>query len=222
MTFLRKKLAASPALARVAPFAIFLGLTVCQGQFGDTSHYWFYLAKTVVGAWLIFEMRPFVAEMRWAFSCEAVVVGVVVFAAWVGLDEFYPKIVKASAVWNPHLHFGDGAVMAWLFVVVRIVGSSVVVPPLEEVFYRSFLYRYIAKADFQSVPLGQFAWMPFLLTAAIFGLAHREWLAGILCGLAYQGLVMRKQRLGDAMMAHAVTNFLLGVWVVWKGAWQFW
>ena len=64
--------------------------------------------------------------------------------------------------------------------------------------------------------------VPFLATALIFGLAHNEWLAGILCGAAYQWLVLRKNRLGDALTAHAITNFLLGAWVVWRGAWNFW
>ena len=105
---------------------------------------------------------------------------------------------------------------------MRILGSTFVVPPIEEVFYRSFLYRYLVKNDFLSIPLGAFAWTPFLVTSAVFGFAHFQWLAGILCGLAYQGLVCWKRRLGDAMTAHAVTNFLLGLWVVYRGAWQFW
>ena len=95
-------------------------------------------------------------------------------------------------------------------------------PPLEEVFFRSFLYRYLAKPDFQSVPLGQFLPGPFLITSVIFGFEHREWLAGILCGFGYQGLVCWKKRLGDAITAHALTNLLLGAWVIWKGAWHFW
>ena len=70
--------------------------------------------------------------------------------------------------------------------------------------------------------LGSFAWQPFLLASVIFGLEHREWLAGILCGFAYQGLVCWKKRLGDAITAHSITNLLLGLWVVWQGAWQFW
>jgi len=105
---------------------------------------------------------------------------------------------------------------------VRIAGSASIVPLLEEVFFRSFLYRYLAKPDFLSVRLGTFAWRPFLITSLIFGFEHREWLAGVLCGFAYQGLVSWKERLGDAIMAHGITNFLLGVWVVWQGAWQFW
>ena len=60
MRFLKKFLAASPAAARVAPFVVFLALTFCQGKFGAASAYWFYFAKTLVGAWLIWEMRPFV------------------------------------------------------------------------------------------------------------------------------------------------------------------
>jgi CAAX prenyl protease-like protein len=102
------------------------------------------------------------------------------------------------------------------------LGSTLIVPMLEEVFYRSFLYRYLVKGDFLSVPLGFFGWMPFLVTSIVFGFSHYEWLAGILCGMAYQGLVCWKGRLGDAMTAHALTNLLLGLWVVWKGAWHFW
>jgi CAAX prenyl protease-like protein len=222
MIFLRKQFAGSPLLARVAPFVIFVLLTFCQGQFGEVSRYWFYLAKTLVGVWLIWEIRAFVTEMRWAFSWEAVVVGVVVCALWVGLDELYPKLGKAGAAWNPFSHFGEGSVLAWTFVFVRLLGSSLIVPPLEEVFYRSFLYRYLATTDFLSVPLGKFAWLPFLATSAVFGFAHREWLAGILCALAYQWLVIRKQRLGDAMTAHAITNLLLGLWVVGRNEWKFW
>ena len=56
----------------------------------------------------------------------------------------------------------------------------------------------------------------------IFGVVHREWLAGILCGAAYQWLVLRRGHLGDAMTAHAISNLLLGIWVAYKGAWHFW
>ncbi len=220
--FLKNFLGKSPLAARVAPFIIFLALTSCQGQFGAASAYWFYLAKTLIAIWLIWAMRPFVSEMRWTLSWEAVVVGIGVFVMWVGLDPFYPKFMKSGAVWNPHLQFGQNSELAWLMIVTRILGSTLVVPPLEEAFYRSFLYRYLNKPDFLSVPLNRFLPIPFLVTAAVFGLSHFQWLAGILCGMTYQWLVLRKNRLGDAMTAHAITNFLLGAWVIWRGAWQFW
>jgi membrane protease YdiL (CAAX protease family) len=232
---LRKFFSGSPALARVAPFLIFVALTVAQGKCGPASAYWFYFAKTLVGLWLVFEMWPPVAEMRWAFSWEAVVAGVGVFAVWVGINggwttqhSLWVKLGLSHAAatpapaWNPNAAFGAGSALAWLFIVTRILGSTFVVPPLEEVFYRSFVYRYIAQVDFLSVPLNRFLPVPFVVTALVFGFSHNEWLAGILCAAAYQWLVIRKNRLGDAMTAHAITNFLLGVWVVWKGAWNFW
>jgi len=232
---LNKFLSMSPAIARVAPFLVFLALTFCQGQFGAASAYWFYFAKTLVGAWLIWEMRPFVAEMRWAVSWEAVAVGIGIFVIWVGIsgewttqNSLWAKLgilhppASPPRPWNPNEQFGDGSALAWLMVAMRILGSTFIVPPLEEVFYRSFLYRCIARPDFESVPLNRFLPLPFLATAAVFGFSHNEWLAGILCGAAYQWLVLRRNRLGDAMTAHAITNFLLGVWIVWKHAWQFW
>jgi CAAX prenyl protease-like protein len=213
-------MAASPLQVRAVPFFVFVGLTLFQGKLGAASAYWVYALKTLVGAWFIWWMKPLVAEMRWKVSVEAIVTGVLVFVLWVGLDSYYPKIGAGGLVWNPHQHFD--ATWAWVFVLVRVLGSTLVVPCLEEVFYRSFAYRYLVKPDFLTVPLGMFYWMPFVVTSVAFGVVHSQWLPGILCGLIYQGLVCWRKRLGDAMVAHAVTNFLLGLWIIWKGAWQFW
>ena len=238
MNSLRKRLGTSPLAARIVPFVVFAAFTIGQGKFGESSRYWIYFVKTIVGAWLIWLMRPLVSEMKWKFSWAAVVVGIAVFAMWVGIDPFYPPLdrllsyvglAKAGSgaespldLWNPRAHYGQASALAWMFIVARVLGSSIVVPPLEEIFYRSSVYRCLIKPEFQSVPLGQFNWTPFLITAVLFGFAHREWLAGIFCGFAYQGLVCWKKRLGDAMTAHAITNFLLALWVVGRGAWHFW
>lgn len=242
MTGISDKFAANPLLARVAPFLVYAFLTAFQGKFGPDSKYWIYALKTVLGAWILFLVLPYVAEVKWKLTWEAVVVGVAVCALWIGLDPYYPRLdelfqivgqkfgfqlspPKSSRVadlWNPFVQYGTSVNLARFFVVIRIVGSTLIVPPVEELFYRSFLYRYIIKADFRSVPLRQFNLRAFIITSAVFGLSHGEWLAGILCGFAYQGLVCYKNRLDDAIAAHAITNFLLGVWIIWKGAWQFW
>src|SRR5437867_12773042 len=167
MNWLAKKSGQSPVLVRVLPFAIFLGLTFCQGKFGDASRYWFYLAKTVIGAWMIWTVRPSIAELKWALSWQALAVGVGVFGLWVGLDGYTPtldqliqqyvgpvlqvigleswcpKPTADQLDWNPHRKFGQDSGLAWWFIAVRVLGSAVVVPPLEEVFYRSFVYRYL-------------------------------------------------------------------------------
>lgn len=232
---LQEKFSNYPGRVRIVPFIIFVLLTAAQGEFSPASAYWFYLAKTIAGLGMILALRPLIAEMRWVFSWPAVLVGVAVFAAWVGItgewatqSELWVKVGLSHApkipapAWNPNEQFGDRSALAWLFISVRILGSTFIVPPIEEVFYRSFIYRYIAKHDFMAVPMNRFFPIPFLATAGVFGLAHNEWIAGILCGAAFQWLVIRNGKLGEAMTAHAITNFLLGVWVVWRGAWNFW
>jgi CAAX prenyl protease-like protein len=161
--------------------------------------------------------------MRWKISWEAIVVGIAIFVAWVGLDGLYPRLSTLDAGAQPFAQFGASSAIAWFYVVVHMAGMTIIVPPVEEIFYRSFLYRVLVKTDFQAMPLGQFHALSFVVTSTIFGLMHPQWwIAGILCGLAYQWLVIRKNRLGDAMTAHAITNCLLGLWVLWKGAWSFW
>lgn len=212
----------SPIFVRVIPFAAFALLTLFQGYFGENSQYWIYAIKTGIGAWLLWLVRPYVQEMRWKFSWEAVAVGVAVFLVWVGLDGFYPVMAERSGSFNPNEAYGAGSVFAIFFIVVRILGSTLVVPPLEEVFYRSFLYRYAQQSDFLKISLGRFDLKAFLIIGIVFGVAHFEWLPGILCAFAYQGLVCRKNRLGDAICAHAVTNLLLGLWVITRGDFFFW
>jgi len=226
MSKLREALGRSPFWARVAPFILFVSLTSLQGKFG-LSYYGVYCAKTFVGVFLVWLIWPVVTEMRWAFSWEAVVVGIFVAVFWVGLDPWCPKWFGIDHVWNPYADLrkiGEtGSKWALAYVIIRIAGSTLVVPHMEEVFFRSFLYRYVIKVDFLSVPLNHFNARSFLITSILFGLEHgNQWIAGILCGFCYQWLVLRKNRLGDAMTAHAVSNFLLGVYVAWKGQWQFW
>lgn len=221
MSTIHKFFEEKPVALRCAPFLLFLGLTFAQTAFGEEGRYWIYSGKTLVGAWMIWVLAPLIQELKWNFSLQGVIAGVAVFVIWVGLDPFYPKLSDEVNPWNPLTQF-DNQALGWFFVVVRILGSSIVVPPLEEIFYRSFLYRYIVQQDFLKIPLSRFDLKAFVVTAMIFGFSHNQWLAGILCAFVYQGLVVRNNRLGDALTAHAVTNFLLGLWVVFKPAWHFW
>jgi uncharacterized protein len=216
------KLRSSPVLARVAPFAVFVALTMVQGRLGEASQYWIYALKTLIGAWMLWQVRSSVREMRWSFSWEAVTIGVAVLLAWVGLEGHYPLLSARTETFNPIRTYGAGSALASTFIAIRLLGSSLVVPPLEEVFYRSFLYRYLIQANFLRIPLGHFALRAFLIAGLAFGISHYEWLPSILCAFAYQALVCRKDRLGDAITAHAITNFLLALYVIFRPAYYFW
>lgn len=234
----------SPALVRVLPFGVFIALTFLQDSAGEAGRYWIYLAKTVVGAAVLLALRKYISELEWRFSVPAFVVGILVFVMWVGIDGWYPPTdqlyahyicptlknigltksceTSTSTPWNPSSVFGAGSALSIFFIAVRIAGASLLVPAIEEIFWRSFVYRFAANVPFDRETLGKFFPGAFIITSLLFGFEHREWLAGILCACAYQGLVIWKKRLGDAVVAHAITNLLLGIYVVWKGAWQFW
>jgi uncharacterized protein len=211
----------SPFLARIAPFAFFALLTMVQGRFGDSAQYWIYALKTALAAWLLWLFRPQVPELKWKFSWESVAVGIAVFVAWIGVDGYYPMFHREGG-FNPSRTYGQGSALSAIYIGVRMLGSSLVVPMLEEVFYRSFLYRYVIHSQFWKIPLGRFDLRAFLIVGVVFGISHYEWVPGILCAFAYQALVCRKDRLGDAVSAHAITNLLLGIWVVSRNAYYFW
>lgn len=228
------KLKASPVWARATPYIAFIVLTQLQGMSDGPLRFWLYLAKTLVAGWLLWEFRREIAEMKWNFSWEGIAVGVAGVVMWIHLDDLArlvnlpPTMLKLGkppepgTEWNPFVQFGDGALLAWFFVLVRTLGSSVVVPPMEEVMYRSLVWRWLANQDFLKVPLNLWRPFPILLSSAVFAFTHHEVVAAFLYALLMHALVWRKGRLGDAIVAHGVTNFLLALWVVFRPEWRFW
>lgn len=229
-----------PEIPRVLPFVLFLGIGALAGKAFAGSEYWMYAVKTGVVAVVLWAFRRRLPEMRWAFSPEAVGVGVGIAVLWILGAQYLPGLgrtwdlireatggppapaPKAAEAWNPVAHFAGQPALGWAFVVVRVLGRSLVVPPLEEVFYRSFAYRYIVKPGFESVAHSFFHLGAFLTVSAAFGLSHPDqWVPGILCGMAYQWLVLRKDRIGDAMTAHAITNLVISGYAIGTGRWEF-
>ena len=104
----------------------------------------------------------------------------------------------------------------------RIAGAVLVVPLMEELFWRSFLIRYIIDKNFDSVRMGTFTWASFLITAVLFGFEHNYILAGIMAGVFYNLLLYKTRSLAQCVLAHAVTNLALAIYVVSTGKWQFW
>lgn len=147
-----------------------------------------------------------------------VVVGVVVFALWIGLDT---RDVAADASTQAMLD----ALPPWrqvLWVVTRVVASVLVVPLVEELAFRGFLLRRIVAADFTAVAYRDVTALSLLVSSIAFGALHDRWLAGTLAGLAYGALVARTGRLRDAVMAHLVTNALIAALAIGMGRWAQW
>jgi hypothetical protein len=107
-------------------------------------------------------------------------------------------------------------------VLFRMAGAVLIVPLMEELFWRSFLIRYIIDKNFENVPPGTFTWVSFLLTVVLFGFEHHYILAGMMAGVFYNLLLYRTRSLAQCVLSHAVTNLALGIYVVSTGKWQFW
>jgi hypothetical protein len=147
----------------------------------------------------------------------AVLVGLVVFALWITLSSGW-MLIGTPGGFDPRTN----GQLDWLLVGLRIAGAALVVPVMEELFWRSFLIRWLDQTDFESVDPARIRWQSVALGAVLFGFEHNLWLAGIVAGFAYSLLYMRQRSLWSAIVAHAVTNAVLGVWIVRSAQWTFW
>ncbi len=105
---------------------------------------------------------------------------------------------------------------------IRLFGAAVVVPIMEELFWRSFLIRWVINPDFEKVPIGTFTLASCAATVVLFGLEHQLWLAGMMAGAAYNVLLYKTGRLWPCILAHATTNFILGAHVLMTAEWRWW
>jgi uncharacterized protein len=188
----------------------------------DSPEYWIYPAQTIsCGALLIWFWREYEirAPSRIVFT---ILVALLVFALWVAPQEFLgfaPRLVGFDpGIFSGH-PTGYGATIVFRF--LRLV---VVVPLVEEIFWRGFLLRYFVSEKFQTVPIGTFSWLSFLAVTAGFGFAHEraDWIAALLAGALYNCVAYRTKSLASCVLAHAVTNLLLGLWIMKTGQWGFW
>lgn len=219
-----------PVLARVVPFVLFMVILAIRGHVPadgswDIDPRWIYgVSVLVVSASLLFFWRDYKELARGTLPPAkelllAVVVGVVVFFLWINLAQPWMMLGEATASFRPV--DGEGRI-EWGLVVVRWIGAALMVPVMEELFWRSFLMRWIDNPDFEKVDPRSATLKAVALSTAVFVLAHTQWLAAILAGLAYAWLYRRSGSLWSPILAHAVTNGVLGVWVVLYGNWQFW
>ena len=105
---------------------------------------------------------------------------------------------------------------------MRLAGAAIVVPIMEELFWRSFLIRYLINEDFSSIQIGFFTFKSCLITIVLFGLEHQFIIAGIMAGILYNLLLYRTRSIAACIASHALTNLLLGLYVLKTGAWRFW
>jgi CAAX prenyl protease-like protein len=207
-----------PYIPYVFPFALF-AICIYAGPFFNISQSLMYPIKTVlVASSLIYFWNDYKQEIRFSFSCLSVLSGILVFFIWILPEGMYPHIGHSE--FNPYKHANGYGV--YFVIIFRLIGAILVVPLMEELFWRSFALRFAIKSDFKSVPLGQFSWLSFIFISILFGIEHQRWLVGIFAGMVYSGVLYRSKNLFDPILSHAITNSLLGVYVLSTHQWSFW
>ena len=219
--------------AYVAPFILFmallaLGETVTKLFEGQafwmvaTPRYWVFPVQTIVCAmalawhWRRYAWQP---PARLLFTTG---IAVLVFAIWVAPQEglgFEPR----RNGFDPAF-FGTAGPLALAHVALRWTRLVVVVPLLEEIFWRGFLLRYLINQDFTHVPFGKFQWSAFGTVALLFALAHwgPDFWPALITGALYNAVAHRTRQLSSCVLAHALTNLVLGIYIMRTGQWGFW
>jgi len=158
----------------------------------------------------------------------SLLVGVAVFAIWIGPDFVFPgyhthrlfsNSITGSVVSSlPESSRGDWAVLA-----LRTLRAAVFVPIAEELFWRGWLMRWIISQDFTKVPLGAWSVRAFWIVAVLFAVEHGAlWDVGLAAGILYNWWIVRTKSLGDVIVAHGITNAVLSAYVIFAGRWEYW
>jgi uncharacterized protein len=217
-------------LAYVLPMGVFLALlslnSALKGigtSFWLTSaEYWIYPIQTILCGALVIHYWPVYRMKRPARPLFGIAVGIAVFLIWIAPQAWLGFAARTQG-FNPD-QFAPQPAMYWGTVGFRFLRLALVVPLLEEIFWRGFLLRFLINEDFDRVAFGTFSWLSFAVVAVAFALSHSrpDWVAGLITGMLYNVVAYRTKSLMTCVLTHAVTNLLLGLWIMKTAQWGFW
>ncbi len=184
--------------------------------------FWVYPLQTVLCAAVLYAFRRDYEPFAWRRLGLAFGVGVLAFLLWIAPQQFL-GLAARTVGFNPELLSGSPA-LYWATLCLRFLRLVVVVPVVEEIFWRGFLLRYLISERFEAVPFGTFSWFSFAVVTLAFALSHAmaDWPAALLTGALYNLVAYRCRNLGACIVAHALTNLALGIWIVATRQWGFW
>lgn len=218
--------------AYVLPFVIYLCGTSLASQWPQYYPLVYSLTVLLTGVftWRTLK-RSAILVPHWKVA-SAVAVGLIGIVLWIGLThlnlesklaEHLPGWLRPSPreAFNPFKEIAQPA-FAYGFVFVRMLGLALLVPVIEEIFWRGFLARWIVSEDWEKVSIGTFNRTSFIAVTLLFTAAHPEWFAALTYCALLNAFLMWKKDLWLCVVAHAVSNFILGVYVMTTGEYALW
>jgi len=219
--------------AYIAPFIVFMLLLGLVGflkglPFGGSlffigsPQYWIFPLQTVVCGGLMIRYWRHYQFRRPTNLVFTLFIAVLVLVLWISPQLFFHQPSRRDG-FDPTV-FQDNPLLYYATVALRFLRMAVVVPFLEEIFWRGFLLRDLIHEDFKKVPFGAFSWMSFAVVTFLFGLEHypADFWPGIVTGALYNLIIYRTRSLASCVLAHAVTNLGLGIYIMQTKQWGFW
>jgi len=203
----------------LAPFMAILAVSLLTHA-ASAGFEWLYPLRFIAACGALWVLRGSYKVMDWSLSWTGPVIGVAVFVVWIALERVtYPSAGAAMPAALADAAAGTRA--AWI--AIRALAAATTVPIAEELAFRGFLLRRLISEDFEAIPFRRFSWFALVGSSIAFGALHGgRWIAGTLAGLLYGYAMLRRGKLGDAVIAHATTNAILAVYVVVWSQWQLW
>jgi CAAX prenyl protease-like protein len=213
-------------LAYVAPFLVYVGFMAVDAAIHLPAQ-WYYPVRFLTVLLTIGLVSWPVLRFRVAFPLASIGIGIAVFLIWIGPDVVWGYrhhwLFANSITGTPASSIAPAIRQNVILVVLRVASSVALVPVLEELFWRGWLMRWLIDKDFLKVPLGKYAPTAFWIVAVLFASEHGPyWEVGLAAGIVYNWWIVRTRNLADCMLAHAVTNGLLSVYVLKMDQWQYW
>jgi len=180
---------------------------------------WAYPLRLVAAGIALFVFRWHYRKMDWRSGSMGPLAGIAVFALWISLDWF--RGVSQSGMPVELAAASTSARTTWI--VLRALAAIVTVPIVEELAFRGYLMRRLSGREFEEVSLQDVNWVGITISSLAFGVMHGDrWVAGSVSGILYSVVGQRSGRIGEVVVAHAVTNALLAATVLLGGNWQYW
>lgn len=225
---MRNLLQQYPSLAWIGPFAVFMLLLVVSPMLAIPQPWESILRVAVLVAVIVAFSGGVLRTLRVEHWMSSVLLGLAVCALWVAPDLLVPgwrshSIFQNSLTGEIKNSIAPAELSDPLVLVLRFSRAALLVPILEELFWRGWLPRWIVNNDWHKVPLGTYTRAAFLITAVLFAMEHGPyWEVGLLCGLIYNWWMQKTRSLGDLILVHAVTNAALSAFVLVTKRWEYW
>jgi CAAX prenyl protease-like protein len=219
--------------AFAAPFVTFMVCSLFESSELSSAQYQVrYTAKLILVVAVMWGFRRHYPKISTAGFRWATVGGVCGFALWIGLAKLQAAIPGLQERIDAILAGGrvayvpdfgeDNSLTTLLFVLVRLTGLALVVPLMEELFWRGFLARFLISHEFELVPFGRFTRGSFLIVTLAFTAVHPEVLPAIAWGATINLLCWKTRNLWACCAMHAITNGLLGAYILATRSWELW